>query len=1529
MTLLDPAALWLLLLALPVLALHILRPRRLAKEVSSTFLWAEVSRPVSAARPWQRLRPSAALFLQLLAVVLLALAVAQPARETEVALARHTVFVIDASGSMSASDALPSRLDAAKERALAVRDELPPGGVASIVVATDEPTVVLTASPDASAFAGALGPIEPTAGGADFAGAFTLAASLETPDAPLGVVIVSDGGLTDDQQRVLPTGARYEQIGDSSTNRAISRLTVEPRGSGLHARVSVRNTGGPEATQTVRLDVDGLTVATLDVTVASGEQKDLEADLPPGDRVEAFLEGEDLLRVDDHAYALAARRRDVRVLLAGPADPFLEDLLAVMPGVIVERSEATVPGNGYDLVVYNQIEVPAEPGAPFVAIAPPGGAPGVAVAGVADQPALTLVRADDELLEGIDLSAIAIAEAQRVDAPAGEILVGAEATPLLVRGQAGRQPFVYLAFALADSNLPLDIAFPILVDRLITSLAGAGLPPADLVVGQPLPTGTETGVTVVEPNGRETALTPGRRAPVATRPGFWTIRTEGRPDRAMAVNAVPGESSIEPVAALPIPVAPLVEGAEPVTGERPVLVWIVVPLLLVLLAELLVSRRRVGVAPRQWRVAVALRVLVAALLVAALFDLALNRSANDVATVFLIDASDSLGSTRRAEAVDWVQRAMAEQPDGSRSGVALFGGDARLELTVQEQNQLGQPSVVVDSARTDLASALRLAGAVLPVDARRRVVLVSDGRPTQGDVLVEAAKLGDAGIEVDVHALGGTSGPDIAVRSVDAPSSAREGEAIELVTTIVAGAPATVTVALDRDGEPIEERTVELVAGDNVVTFAETASATGLYRYRVRVLGAGDAVPDNDLGYAAVRVDGPVTVLVAEGVAGSAETLATALRAGGVNVDVIEASSLPAIDELSLYSSVVLVDVDVHDLSDDQLATLAASTRDLGHGLVTIGGTRSYGLGGYRESKLEELLPVISEITDPERRQTVAQVLAIDTSGSMGACHCASGNNGVMGGNQALGGVSKTDISRAGAARAIDALSNDDEIGLLSMNNGQQWVIDLQAMPEDSVISDGLAELHPSGATDLSKSLSASAEKLRTSKASLKHIILFTDGFTSQQQLATLEAEAGELFENDGITVSVLATGEGSAEQLEKVAKAGGGRFYPGTDLTNIPQIMQEEVVMASRSFVNEGEFVPEVTSAAEPVRDLTASPVLLGYIATTAKPTASSLLRVGDERDPLLASWQVGLGTATSWTSDASAKWSQRWATWEGYTAFWSAVVKDTLPGDDGSAALSARLGDGSMEVRFESAEPFADGATASARVTGPDLQGRDVPLERLDATTFIGQVGTGEAGTYAVGATVTAPDGSVVSTSTLASQSYSPEYLPGEPDPTLLARVSATTGGRGEITPEQAFAVDDLAPGVSRVPLAGLLLILAALVWPIAVALSRLTSTGRAVQLAGYGAGRAGDWVRRRVPTRPSRAAATGARPAGPAGRTDPGGGPPPRVRERPPKVTDLESEAKRAREAAPPETLGRLLERKRRGDAAGRPPGEPPPS
>jgi Mg-chelatase subunit ChlD len=794
--------------------------------------------------------------------------------------------------------------------------------------------------------------------------------------------------------------------------------------------------------------------------------------------------------------------------------------------------------------------------------------------------------------------------------------------------------------------------------------------------------------------------------------------------------------------------------------------------------------------------------------------------------MFLIDASDSMGAAGRALGIEWVRDALEDQPAGALAGVALFGGDARLDQTMQRDASLGVPAVRIDATRTDLSAALRLAGAVLPSDARRRIVVVSDGRPTQGDATAEIDRLRERGIVVEVHPVANGGSADVAIARVDAPVLARKGETFALRATLASTTTADVRLVLERDGEVVDEQTVHVEPGEKVVEFTELADESGIARYTVRIESGTTGVPQNDVGYAVVPIEGPARVLVVDG-STRAQVFIDALRAGGLIVDVVTPAAMPALDQLTTYSSTVLVDVDAMSLSKEQVRALGAASRDLARGLVVLGGDHSYALGGYLNSELEALLPVISEITDPMRRQKVAQVLAIDTSGSMGACHCAEGQvgpNGMpIGGRINTGGVNKTDISRAAAARTIQALSKTDEVGVLAFSGDHRWIIPLQELPAADVVTRGLNGLTPAGGTNLSTTLTAAADSLRKSKASLKHIILFTDGFTRPGVLGDLAKQAEDLAA-EGITVSVLATGEGSAQQLKAIADAGRGRFYPGRDLEQVPQIMMEEALTVARDVVNEGEFVPRITSNEAPVRNLTSAPALLGYIGTTAKSTAVVHMSVGGEDDPLLASWQLGLGRVTAWTSDAGARWSQTWTTWDGYVSFWSTVVKDTFPSsaESGTAARIDVRGE-TARITVESEQPFADGSTASARLTTPSLSGVDVKLERTSPTTFSAEVPATEVGTYAAGVAVSGPAGTLTTTA-VGVRSYSLEYRPGSADPDLLTGLSTRSGGRGAIEPAMAFDSSDLRAGTRHIELARWFLLASALLLPIAVALGRV---------------------------------------------------------------------------------------------------------
>ena len=126
-------------------------------------------------------------------------------------------------------------------------------------------------------------------------------------DGDTGYVLLSDGGLTASERELLPPGTRYEVMGELSNNRAISRLTVEPTEAGNTAFVVVRNTGDSQVTQDLRVDVDGVTVETVEITIEAGETYDHETLLPSGDEVTAFLDGDDLLAIDNRAFALAPR----------------------------------------------------------------------------------------------------------------------------------------------------------------------------------------------------------------------------------------------------------------------------------------------------------------------------------------------------------------------------------------------------------------------------------------------------------------------------------------------------------------------------------------------------------------------------------------------------------------------------------------------------------------------------------------------------------------------------------------------------------------------------------------------------------------------------------------------------------------------------------------------------------------------------------------------------------------------------------------------------------------------------------------------------------------------------------------------------------------------------------------------------------------------------------------------------------------------------------------------------------------------
>src|SRR3972149_7142661 len=176
MNFLTPLFLSLSALAIPIVILYMLKLRRRETEVSSTMLWRMVLRDREANAPWQRPRRNLLLLLQLLLLALLVVALARPFLPGPVAATGQVTVLLDASASMNATDAQPSPFEEATTIARGLANDLADDGLMTIILVSQQPTGLVSASNEKDELLKAIDAAEPTAGSANWEAAFALAA---------------------------------------------------------------------------------------------------------------------------------------------------------------------------------------------------------------------------------------------------------------------------------------------------------------------------------------------------------------------------------------------------------------------------------------------------------------------------------------------------------------------------------------------------------------------------------------------------------------------------------------------------------------------------------------------------------------------------------------------------------------------------------------------------------------------------------------------------------------------------------------------------------------------------------------------------------------------------------------------------------------------------------------------------------------------------------------------------------------------------------------------------------------------------------------------------------------------------------------------------------------------------------------------------------------------------------------------------------------------------------------------------------
>jgi len=835
-------------------------------------------------------------------------------------------------------------------------------------------------------------------------------------------------------------------------------------------------------------------------------------------------------------------------------------------------------------------------------------------------------------------------------------------------------------------------------------------------------------------------------------------------------------------------------------------------LLVPLLGFVFLVWRQYGQDRLRARLSLVSRVAICTLLVLALAGFSLDQPLDRQAVVFVADLSASALDTRAAQA-RFINQAVANKDPDDAFAVVAAGREPVVERVLGTTRGFDgfQSSVAADGS--DLGAALRMAGALLPAGYRARVVLLSDGQETQGDAVAQARLLRTRGVVVDVLPLDVWGGPEVLIDHVSAPAVAHEGEHISVRVQAVSNVETTATVRAFIDGTLLEEQTLDLGMGATDVIFRTEASASGLHDVRATITARTDTLPQNNEARAVLDVQGPPRILIVEQREGEGAALSAALSSSGMRVEVRAPAGLPSqVDELGVFDAVVLADVAAESLSEAQQLAVRSYVRDLGRGLLAIGGDTSFGQGDYVGTALDDALPVRSSVRSHRDQGRVALVLVIDRSGSMADdIH-----------NE---GTTKLDMARQAASLSVQQLAPRDIIGVLAFDSFQHWVV-----PVNSVLAIGLAAIQErigaitsEGGTEIFAALNSGFEAVRRTDAQYKHVILMSDG---KSCCGGDYAGLLDRMRTSSVTLSTIAVGGDADQQLmQQLARQGDGRYYFAERARDIPRLMTRETNLATRGPLVEGLVTPRQVSPDPTLSDLARGglPTLSGYLVTTPKELADVVL-VSDAADPLLARWPYGLGRAVAWTSDLRGRWTSEWLDWPGMPRLFSSMVSWTIPAASGPLSVHLRAGASSGYVTVEEATASASGEM-KARVAQPGGSALEVVLSGTAPGRYEGEFPLVGPGIYLVRVQQTR-DGSVVAAADAGLPvSYAAEFRRVSTDPVRMEQIArAGAGAVLSLTAPTAAFADNLAPVSSPIPLERILLALAALLLPIDVALRRL---------------------------------------------------------------------------------------------------------
>jgi uncharacterized membrane protein/Mg-chelatase subunit ChlD len=794
---------------------------------------------------------------------------------------------------------------------------------------------------------------------------------------------------------------------------------------------------------------------------------------------------------------------------------------------------------------------------------------------------------------------------------------------------------------------------------------------------------------------------------------------------------------------------------------------------------------------RRWA-AILFRTAVMLAVICALAEIQIKRTSDRMTVIYLLDQSMSIPETQRRAMVEYVNQEIREHRKDDRqdrAGVIVFGRDAAIEHPPYDDDIAVSSTIEsrIETDYTNLAGAIKLAQATLPEDSAGRIVIICDGNENLGDAREQARRLAEAGVGIDVVPVRYEPRGEVAVEKVAIPSDVNRGQPFDLRVVLnntakpgdrtgasVKGKLKVVRKTRERE-EVLQEESVTLTPGKHVYTLREDIDSPDFYTYEAEFTPDDrrqDALAQNNRGTAFTNVRGHGQVLLIEhpdedGRRGQFAFLVDRLRRQNIQVTVRSTDEpIGSLAELQPYDAVILGNVPREAFTDAQISMLVSNTRNMGAGLIMLGGENSFGAGGWANTELEQAMPVDFQIKNAKVAPVGALAMVMHAS------------------EMAQGNFWQTKIAQA----ALNALGAQDYCGVIQWNGTDRWLWKpgMAKVGENrKAMLGSLDRMTPGDMPNFDPGLQLALQGFKSvPDAAVKHMIVISDGDPGAPTPAVVNALIKEKIKVS--TVAVGTHGPPTQTPLLSLANATGGKFYAPANPKALPQIFQKEARSVSRPLIYDvpPAFTPQFKYPHEILKGIDQVPPIAGFVMTTIKENplvevalVSPRPPTGEKYNTILATWTYGLGKAVAFTTDAGQRWSTDWTGWDNYEKFYSQLVRWSMrpAGDQGKFTIASEARDGKVQVAItalDKDDDFLNFLNMGGSVVGPDMKPIDIKVRQTAPGRYVGEFDAQDAGSYFL---MISPGPGMSPLLTGVNVPYSAEFLDRESNEGLMRDLAA----------------------------------------------------------------------------------------------------------------------------------------------------------